>query len=54
MWFNLGIEFGQLLVLLLLVSALAWLSRVRPEKPVSRALSALIFFASAVLLVQRL
>ena len=54
MWFNLGIEFGQLLVLLLLVSALAWLSRVRPEKPVSQALSALIFVASAVLLVQRL
>jgi len=54
MWFNLGIEFGQLLVLLLLVSALAWLSRVRLEKSVSRALSALIFFASAVLLVQRL
>ena len=54
MWFNLGIEFGQLLVLMLLVSALAWLSRVRPEKPVSQALSALIFVASAVLLVQRL
>lgn len=54
MWFNLGIEFGQLLVLLLLVSALSWLSRVRLEKLVTRALSALIFVTSAVLLVQRL
>ena len=54
MWFNLGIEFGQLLVLLLLVPALAWLSRVRPEKPVSQALSALILVASAMLLAQRL
>ena len=53
-WFNLGIEFGQLLVLLLLVPALAWLSRVRPEKPVSQALSALILVASAMLLAQRL
>ena len=54
MWFNLGIEFGQLLVLLLLVPALAWLSRVRPEKPVPQALSALILVASAMLLMQRL
>ena len=54
LWFNLGIEFGQLLVLLLLVPALTWLSRMRPEKPVSQALSALIFVASAMLLVQRL
>ena len=54
MWFNLGIEFGQLLVLLLVVPALTWLSRVRPEKPVPQALSALILVASAMLLVQRL
>ncbi|MBC7480982.1 MAG: HupE/UreJ family protein, partial [Rhizobacter sp.] len=53
-WFNLGIEFGQLLVLLLLVPALTWLNGARPEKPVSRALSALILVASAMLLLQRL
>ena len=53
-WFNLGIEFGQLLVLLLLVPALTWLNRARPEKPVSKALSALILVASAMLLLQRL
>ncbi len=54
LWFNLGIEIGQLLVLLLLVPALNWLGRVRPGKPVPQALSALILVASAVLLVQRL
>ena len=53
-WFNLGIECGQLLVLLLLVPALTWLNGARPEKPVSRALSALILVASAMLLLQRL
>ena len=53
-WFNVGIEIGQLLVLLMLVPAITWLSRVRPDKPVSQALSALIFVGSAVLLVQRL
>ena len=53
-WFNLGIEFGQLLVLLLLVPVLTWLSRALPEKPVSQALSALILVASAMLLLQRL
>lgn len=52
-WFNLGIEFGQLLVLLLLVPVLTWLSRALPEKPVSQALSALILVASAMLLLQR-
>ena len=53
-WFNLGIESGQLLVLLLLVPALTWLNRARPEKPVSQALSVLILVASAMLLLQRL
>ena len=51
---NLGIEFGQLLVLLLLVPALTWLSRVQPEKSVPQALSALILVVSAMLLLQRL
>ena len=54
LWFNLGIELGQLLVVLLLVPALAWLGRLRLGKPVPQALSALILVASVVLLVQRL
>ncbi|MBA3478308.1 MAG: HupE/UreJ family protein [Lautropia sp.] len=54
MWFNLGIELGQLLVVLLLVPALAWLGRLRLGKPVPQALSALILVAGVVLLVQRL
>ncbi len=32
MWFNLGIELGQVLVVLLLVPALAWLARLRVGK----------------------
>lgn len=53
-WFNLGIELGQLLVVTLLVPALAWLSRRRHATPVPQALSALILVASVVLLVHRL
>ena len=54
LWFNLGIELGQLLVVLLLVPVLAWLGRLRLGRPVPQALSALILVASVVLLVQRL
>jgi hypothetical protein len=54
LWFNLGIELGQLLVVLLLVPALAWLGRLRPGRSVPQGLSALILVASVVLLVQRL
>jgi len=54
MWFNLGIELGQLLVVLLLFPAVAWLGRLRLGKPMPQALSALILVASVVLLVQRL
>ena len=54
MGFNLGIEFGQLLVLLVLVSALGWLNRLRPGKLMPQGLSALILVVSAMLLVQRL
>ncbi|MEO7853054.1 MAG: HupE/UreJ family protein [Rubrivivax sp.] len=54
LWFNLGIELGQLLVVLLLVPVLAWLGRPRLGKLVPRALSALVFVFSVVLLVQRI
>jgi hypothetical protein len=54
LFFNLGIELGQLLVVLLLVPALAWLVRLQPARPLPQALSALILVASVVLLVQRL
>jgi hypothetical protein len=53
MWFNLGIELGQLLVVLMLVPALVWLGRLRPGKLVPHVLSGLVFVASVVLLVQR-
>ena len=54
LWFNLGIELGQLLVVLLLVQVLVWLGRLRVGKSMPRALSVMVFFASVVLLVQRL
>lgn len=54
LWFNLGIELGQLLVVLLLVPALAWLARLRPGNSVSQGLSALILVTSVVLLAERL
>ena len=54
LWFNVGIELGQVLVVLLLVPVLAWLGRARLGKPVPYALSAVIFVASVALFVQRL
>jgi hypothetical protein len=54
LWFNVGIELGQLLVVLLLVPALAWLRGWRAGQAVPQALSALILAASVVLVVQRL
>ena len=54
LWFNVGIELGQVLVVLLLVPVLAWLGRARLGKPVPNALSAVIFVASVALFVQRL
>ncbi len=54
LWFNVGIEIGQLLVVLLLVPALAWLRGVRPGSSLPQALSALILATSVVLVVQRL
>jgi hypothetical protein len=54
MWFNLGIELGQLLVVLLLVPTLAWLGRQRPGRQVPQVLSALILIVSVALLVERL
>ena len=53
MWFNLGIELGQLLVVLLLVPTLAWVGRQPLGRPVPQVLSALILVASLVLLVHR-
>ena len=54
LWFNVGIEFGQLVVVLLLVPALAWLRGLRSGSSVPQALSALILATSVVLVVQRL
>jgi len=53
LWFNLGIELGQLLVVLLLVPTLAWVGRQPLGRPVPQVLSALILVASVVLLVHR-
>jgi hydrogenase/urease accessory protein HupE len=54
LWFNLGIELGQLLVVLLLVPALTWLRKAPLGRPVPQALSAVILVASLLLVVQRL
>ena len=54
LWFNVGIELGQLLVVLLLVPSLAWLRGLRPGRSVLRALSAMILVTSLVLIVLRI
>lgn len=54
LWFNVGIEIGQLLVVLLLVPALAWLRGLRRGDSLPQAVSALILATSVVLVVQRL